>query len=69
MGLPNEISYDGVKYTKNVKTGMTKDGHQYTTIRYDSDFGTCLISETGLYVNDTEYNLEKRLKSAGINLQ
>lgn len=66
MSLPKEIYYDCVTYRKSVKSGTTKDGHQYTIVRYDSNFGTCLAYERGMYVSDTEFLLEKRLKDCGV---
>jgi len=65
MELPNEIHYDCVSYNKSVRF-VNLDGHKRCIVRYDSDFGTCLCHEIGLYQNDTEFALRKRLEDAKI---
>lgn len=66
MKLPNKIYYDCVTYKKSVRTCQTEDGRKVYQIRYDSDFGTCLISNTNFDLNMTEYELYRILKKAKI---
>jgi hypothetical protein len=49
-----------------VRTGQTEDGRKVYQIRYDSDFGTCLISNTNFDLNMTEYELYRILKKSKI---